>query len=357
MMRRMFRHKLVDIYMVICIFISVMTIFIGVDEYNKNIKLLEDEETYSYRYACQIVLNRRDLSNRDFKRIDFEEIKGLSDKINIFAEDCNAYVDGAGLTLIDRIIGLNDKSCFPLVKGSYDNSTVYKNPSVIVGKAIYETNGKSDIIEIDSVTYDIVGVMASDKTDILDHKIYVIYSSEDKKTHELFDNYSTVFLGLYAMDSAGYDDFSKVEKYLERYKDDWSIDVSSAEGNIANAGVDKTNEMLQYALYFFALLNTVFAAILWVRVRMDKIVISKVYGMSDSDVFLGLLKEILAVTALAGVICLVILLIYTGFTIDFREFVLMIASVPFTAMIISFVPMFAIRRKSLRDMLTEAEVM
>ena len=150
-------------------------------------------------------------------------------------------------------------------------------------------------------------MVGSDKSDLWDDEQMIILESVTDETRQnlLCGNCLCFrFLTNDSKDVAAIDGYAKKFSEIKgRIVSDEGYDNYSSDGTMED--FDNT---IVYLIYGFAIVNCLFSAVLWVYVRMQEIVISRICGMSSTRVFLKLVMEIFVVCScacIALVICII----------------------------------------------------
>jgi len=352
-MRKLFKHKIADVYMMICITISMLTIFMAVryfSENNRKEKMLNDIK-YDYIYAISY---NTDLENREC--VDFSKYTSGFDVNFIITGDTAAV--GDGLMLVSYIIDINDGTKIPLISGDFKMIKSYKTPSVYIGKGIYKKLAQPDCIVINNDEYKVVGVMGDENNDVFDYSLYIVYGSMSDSQKEIYGYKTNYDIELSTNDGKKIGRFLEVAQKLKEEHPGAKVDGKSvSEGFESQTVVSRHKEKILILLYAFAIINSLIAAVLWVYVRTNEIVISRICKMSYDMIIARLFIELLKLSIISGVISYIAIGLLNGFEKDIKEFLLILGCVPFTTLIISFVPMGMLRKKTLHQMLNDSGVM
>ncbi len=358
---RILKHKLVDIYMLICIIVALVAVFVTVHEYNRTENWVKDVENTTYNYSYYVTVDRE----YEAEEVDdyIAEI-AKNCEVNLILEDIHRYVKERNTTSkVSVIICAKDLSRYDFVSDIPDIDSLEGVPDVIIGQGIKNSLPKgTEYLTIGGKKYKIAGVLGNRKSDFWDSKIYILYNGMDAESKRELSGGIRVSL-LAQTDDA--DKLSEIEKIRDIVNNTNGVALCdiSAMSDIVEYKVTYLDTKMGMMFYAFAIVNCLIAVEFWVYARREEIVISKIYGMSNDMIYKRMFLDIMKLCVVASFILLFINILYGiifggGIIVStLIELAMLMVGIPLTTIIISIVPMIIIRKKELYQSLVESGVM
>ncbi|MBQ4282900.1 MAG: ABC transporter permease [Lachnospira sp.] len=356
MLRKLFRYKLTSIFFVICQLIVYFAVFGALGIYNKAFDKEKDrlEAIYDRRIEME-VMTMVDIDVLTYSGLNLEAGNLLlAGKLSL------ALQEGGSNTRSEVILKQNEEMPYKLLEGRLPGSEPEDAGKRLVAlgrdkyKYAYEENGKK-YVTIESETYEVVGVIGSERSDYWDYKVVLNINciGENTLKNIVKKNEFTIELGSNEGDLN--DAYSRVYGNIMS-ADSSSIITAKKINNTGESTVEKTlgkeNLKVNIIVYIFCLFNCMVMSEFWIIQRKKDLAIKKAFGMSDYKIIVEIAGNILALSlvALVGFFVIygvfVILPVDLGIKVTFNLFtcVSTVAAVLVTVIITMIYPIYKVLR-------------
>lgn len=307
--RYLFRYKLISIFFIVSQLVVYSAVFGALAIYNRAYD--KELDKLDGIYKNRISMDVTTISDRDiltYAGMDMEQ-----GNLIIAGKLSLAFLEQGANNRSEVIIKNNEEMPYPMISGRLpggENGDVGKR-LVAVGRGklqyAYEENGRK-YITIESESYEIVGVIGSERSDYWDYKLVFNMSCIGENVYE-----TLVRTGSYTLELASNkEDLEKA--YTEVYNNIKSVEgsavieskkMNSLGDNYVAKSLETESMKTNVLVYIFCIFNCMLMSEFWIIQRRKEIAVRKVCGMSDKQILLEMAGNMLSLCAVALVLFLV----------------------------------------------------
>ncbi len=303
MIRKLFRYKLTSICFVACQLIVFFAIFGALGIYNKAFDKEKDrlEAIYDSMIKMDVLTS-----------VDVDVLSNAGLNLNegnlLLAGTLSTALQESGYnTRTEVILKQNEDMPYKLLEGRLPGSEPEDAGKQVVAlgrdkyRFAYEENGKK-YITIESETYEVVGVIGSERSDYWDYKVVLHIDCIGQNTLEHIIKKNEFGLELASNKTDLKDAYSRVYGNIMS-ADSTSIITSKKINNKGESTMEKTlgreNVKVNYIVYIFCLFNCMVMSEFWIIQRRKDLAIKKAFGMSDFKIIAEIAGNIMALSIVA----------------------------------------------------------
>ncbi|MBE5965301.1 MAG: ABC transporter permease [Lachnospira sp.] len=217
------------------------------------------------------------------------------------------------------VIQYNENFKYELKQGQYPIvGVVYDKPAVIIGKDIYDRIGNTNVLTVNGIECQIMGVLEKKEDFLLDERIIIFangLSNYDKK--EIINRESTTsYIVTYSSDVY---DYMKIMQELGKKLNEYNFTDVIKTDNTNNSVSNEINKFMTQAkrivtimVIVFCLINCFVVTNLWIESRKKEISIRKSYGYDTHYIVLMIIADLMKYVFVSVVMALVMQLIYSA---------------------------------------------
>lgn len=318
-----------------CSVICGSTIFQNIENGRKDSK--------NYKYESEAVVTCFDNGSKVF------DIKDLAEYDDINTEIIDIPMIIGEYTRVTTIAyAYNMEPPYKLLEGRFPgNEEIQNNSKVVdVGKDlmedIYNREGKKYIL-IDGIEYQVIGILGSETSDVLDSLIYFVYDCLDDFHKEIVNScdYFMIRFG------SNYSDVSvKITDLFSNKSEEVSLQIEETSAFSVAVVNEHERDTYFFLVYAFAIGICVIISELWIFQRKDEIAILKTVGIKMIHIILRLYKSIIGIviSATVGAYLIIGLVeVITGdMMISLSGMLLVLGAMLVTSVIIFIIPLIKI---------------
>lgn len=306
-LKKLFRYKLVSIYMIVSQIVIFTAIFGALRIYNKAYAKENDRINAIAKNRIEMSVNsfsRRDLLSTAGKGVEYGNIVA-DGKLTVQLKDTN--------NRCEMILAINEDLPYPLVEGHIPGTVPEDSGKnvVAIGRDkcdyIYEKSGGKFIL-INQEEYEVVGIIGGKYSDYWDYRIVLninCISDGLKKSICSKDEY-TILLSSNLENLT--DSYQKVYENIMNTDNMCVITAnklnSKGESTVSNT-LQRENFKINAMVYIFCLINSVIISMFWIIQRRKELAIRKTFGMSTVRIIAGMAKDMLILMLIAFILFII----------------------------------------------------
>lgn len=289
-MRRTMRHCS-SWLLLLGIAVSFFAFLNGADLYQSVQNALAEANDFRYKnsYSIQVA----EIHDADKLLNQIKEMKG-----NIFMDNLLVKIDREGeYHLAEILLKQDEKLPYPFLYGN--NNFESDKMQVIIGKALTKDcftkqNDEKRYICIDEKEYEVIGVIGSEDSDILDGKLIFQLNAD---TLDTYISRQDIFSFQYGTNAS--DINQNITQLYEKLSPECDLYFEKDASAYIEVGSDSEDEKFYWLICVFSIINCVVISEFWIIRRKQEIVIRKLWGYSNWKLFLTLYREMLLIAFLA----------------------------------------------------------
>lgn len=310
MLKGLFRYKMISLFFVVSQLVIYLAIFGALGIYNRayNKELDKRDGIYKNRITMDIVT----IADKDIlTHAGLDMAQG-----NLLAAGrlSFAVAEMGRNNRVEVILKTNEEHPYPIISGRLPGSEPDDQGKrlVVLGRDklqyTYEKDGIR-YITLESESYEVVGVIGSERSDYWDYKIVMnIECVGSNVKRKLIDN------GNYTIELSS-DKYNLDDAYKEVYSNITSIDkmavieskkMNSMGDNYATESLHQENVRVNLLVYIFCIFNCMLLSKFWIIQRSKEIVIRKVCGMSNGQIIKEVATNLVGISIFSLVVFLVV---------------------------------------------------
>lgn len=274
--------------------VSFLAFLNGEDLYQKVKTALAEVNDYRYKnsYSMQIT----GANDREALLAHIMELSG-----NILMDNLLVKIDKEGQYHMAEILIKQDEELpYPFLLG--DSKFESEKMQVIVGKGLTKNcftkqNDNKTYISIDDKDYEVIGVVGSTNSDILDGKLIFQFNEN------IWDTYlgsQDVYSFCYGSNQE--EIHSDIMEFYKKCNGKWNIYFEKDNSAYIEVGSRNEDEKFYWIICAFSIINCVVISEFWIIRRKQEIVVRKLWGYSNLKIFLDLYREMLLIALMAVII-------------------------------------------------------
>lgn len=261
----------------------------GEDLYYKVKNALAEVNEYRYKntYSMQIA----GVDNTDTLLDEMSKLRGNLSLDNLLVKINQEDMYHTAEVLINR----EEELPYPFLYGNCHFEEGKRQ--AIIGKGLEHdcvTNSYDNkrYIRLDDVDYEVIGIVGSKNSDLLDGKLILSYC---------LDTFSTYFneQGAFLYGSDKENIHLDIMDFYEKNTLKWDIFLDKEETAYIEVGGSNEDEKFYWLLCIFSMVNCVVLSEFWIIRRKQEIVVRKLWGYSNCKLFFILYREMIFVAFLA----------------------------------------------------------
>lgn len=314
--RKLFRYPLADTYMLLSFVLSFFALIFGMSIISAAFAL--DEDTRKYTYGSSVLV-KLEISEQDkILPLNFWEdvTEGLQGIVTL--QDVNVSSDFDGnMRLANIVLCANEPFCFPVTKRCETQEETLKKENnlqpeelyveearIVLGKQQTKISKEIDGVWYASINgglYQVIAQVGLPSSELFDYVVLLSYSSLDQLTRERLNTGRSFSITLESNKCDVEVVYRKLEQNLEKYS---YVELARSKV-IRNAGygIDVSQSSIYFILYAFCMINCIIAAEFWLWKRHGEVVVRKVLGATDGEIFKILYKQMLQIACCSLLIC------------------------------------------------------
>lgn len=225
-------------------------------------------------------------------------------------------------------------------KKAYPVKIIDSAGDIYIGKKLeeecYEDNGIM-YINIENKAYRVAGIISSDSTDVLNYKIVILND---------FELIESILEGDVLTVECG-SDLYDLKDYVNSFKNDNEknayISFEPISSRHIEVGSENADQEFYMVISLFAIVNCIVISEFWILRRKKEIIIRKLFGFTNSRLFLYIYNQILKISAIAVIVVLLMektinVLGLTDYTISLRKTISAGIFIIISSLIITVIP-------------------
>lgn len=329
--------------LIIGVAVSFFGFLNGADIYQNVKNALAEVNEYRYKNVYTIQIGNIDDMDQLIERLEL--LEG-----NISIQDITVFMDGTGYYhTADIMLKRDEELPYTFLEG--DDSSDTGKYQVIIGKGLkdycYSKSGEETAyIRLNGNEFEVIGVLGSKTSSILDGKIIFPYNESFLK--DCIKNQDYIFVSYGS-------DYKNIDTYFMEFLNTWGsayeIYYEKDEGQYIEVGADNADKQFYWLISAFAIINCIVISEFWIIRRKQEIVIRKIWGYSNFKIFQMLFSEMLLVSLIAvvgvwigRVIATVLFLHDTEIAITISKLIYSIIFVIITALLVVLLPIYKVSR-------------
>lgn len=315
--RHLFRYPTSTVYIILGLLVAFFALFDGLSIYNHLLSGINEEQQYGYTSTMYISIKK----GQGYK-INIEDL--LTDsKANVKITNFPIWIEGNdGMSNLDVILVSNEKEKYVFQQGRLPSNKEVKNGEnvISVGRARMSNLTSDDsgdrFITINGTRYKVVGIMGAKNSNVLDGKLVTYYNCLSSDMKQKILNSKELWLTVESDSEDVYPICKQIKINIVKRNPEIAVDGyepnddeqqnEEIETAMAQSGVS-----VYFLIYFFAIINCVIISEFWIEQRRREIAIRKAFGTSNLRIIGMLFGEMLRISCLAGILCIILQIIFS----------------------------------------------
>ncbi len=301
-MKKLFRYPISDIYMVLGLLITFLSLFFTRTISDSFQAAADDGDKYQYEYSESI--------NVTFDSVaDLTELFDVTSGVYEIGDVSVVLNDKETTQLCTVILGCAEETVYQICEGSFPTEEELNGEEnvVLLGRGLedicYERDGYTYVMAQND-EYRVTGFIGTDNSDAQDYEVVFFLSACGDGVKQILEGYETVMVMMGSNSKNTAELYDLVAANIEERNLSCSLLMGGDEEKTYSGESTKDNSLYQM-LYLFCMINCLVVSEFWISERKSDVSIRRILGYSGARIYGFLYAQLLKPVCVAAVLCLI----------------------------------------------------
>lgn len=302
-MKKIFRYPISDIYMVLGLLITFLSLFFTRTISDSFQAAADDGEKYQYKYSESI--------NVTFdSAADLTELFDVTSGVFEISDVSVVLNDNNATQLCSVILGCAEETVYQICEGAFptEEELCGEENIVLLGRGLedicYERDGYTYVMAQND-EYRVTGFIGTDNSDAQDYEVVFFLSACGDGVKQILEGYESIMVNM----QSNYETTGALQTLVSANIEDKALSCKLLMGGdteVTYSGqTSEADNSLYQMLYLFCMINCLVVSEFWISERKNDVSIRRILGYSGARIYGFLYVQLLRPVCVAAVLCLI----------------------------------------------------